>query len=114
MKGNLAALQCAFDMTLETAHRDFAITLKAIEFLREKGSMMNNELLFQIWNESQPKDLPIEAFWFLDNLPTSYAKAKHYQDTYKKKTGQKIPIVGIRFPTKSNPNVDIKEYKRKP
>lgn len=107
---NFGELQCAFDMTLSTAARDFAITLKANAHLRKMGSMANNELLFHMWTAERPQKLPIEAFWCFRGSKKSCAKAKSYQKHYFRKTGEKRPIVGIRLPTKSNPNISIREY----
>lgn len=116
-RGNFAANQCAFDMTKSTAAKDFAVVVKANSYLRKYTgyAFVNNELLFHAWNANNPKDLPIEAFFYLLNVPSSLEKAKAYQDYYYKRSGgEKIPIVGLRFPTKSNRNIHVEYFKRMP
>lgn len=107
---SLEPKQCAFDMTLSTAARDFSIMLKAKTFLRSKNdkySYINNELLFHIWTAERPKKLPIEAFFYLIDSQGALDQAKKHQAEYLQRTGEKRPIVGIRLPSAANPRITI-------
>lgn len=107
--------QCAFDMTIATAPQDFGIVLQANAYIRKQKrySFRNNELLIQTWNEKKPQNIPIEAFFYLIDVPNTLSKAKRYQNDYLKLTGEEIPIVGIRLPTPTNMNITI-EYVPRP
>jgi len=50
--------QCAFDMTIESAAEDFAISIEANKYLQRKSkryAFRNNELRMQAWNERNAK-----------------------------------------------------------
>lgn len=106
---NFVVRQCAFDMTKSTAARDFAIALKANSYLRYSNeySFRNNELLIHMWDENKPKLLPIEAFFYLIDSPGAYATARKHQRDFRKGCGGNKPIVGIRLPSPSNPNIYV-------
>lgn len=102
-RGYFVRKQCAFDMTKKTAARDFEIILRAKNYMQNsKYGLRNNEILFHDWKDNDPKDLPIEAFFFLENRRDGYKKAKRYQEDYRRLSGEVIPIVGITLPSPSN------------
>lgn len=109
--GNLEIKQCAFDMTIKSAAQDFATLLKANSYLRtsNKFPLKNNELVFHGWNEEEPKNIPIEAFFYLLDKKGAYDNAKKFQKDFQKLGGGKMPIVGIRLPTGTNPKLHIKK-----
>lgn len=102
---NLDGRQCAFDMTKSTAARDFEVVLGANKYLRENTNFgyRNNELLFDAWDSNKPKDLPIEAFFYLMDYNGAKERAMMFRINYFKQTGVQLPVVGIRLPTPSTP-----------
>jgi len=97
--------QCAFDLTRKSAAKYFAITLAAKRFIQsrakyDKYGVRNNELRMRSWNEKKPKNLPIEAFFYLMGSAAGRRLAEKYQDQFWTRGGGTVPIVGIRLPTK--------------
>lgn len=109
--------QCSFDMTTKRATEDFATVIKANTHIRRHSkqySSRNNELVVHSWNENRAEKLPIEAFFYLLNSRDSYKKAEKYQDDFRRKSnGEVIPIVGIRLPTTSDPNIVVRLHVRR-
>lgn len=111
---NFVTRQCGFDMTTKTAAADFATVIKANTYLRKHSktyAYRNNELVVHSWNEKKPKNLPIEAFFYIRGVSGAYEKAVKYQDQFRQACGETVPIVGIRLPTKADANISIK-YKK--
>lgn len=102
ISGDLVGKQCAFDMTLTTAARDFEIMAKANAHIQNHSSkyfLRNNELRIQVWDETKPHKLPIQAFFYLTTSSGGLAAAKLYRDEYRQLTQENVPIVGIKLPT---------------
>lgn len=105
---NFVTRQCGFDMTKRDAAKYFAITLEANSYLLTHSfPFINNEILIRSWNENRPENLPIEAFFYIIDTPGAHNKAKMHQNDFCRKTGEKVPIVGIRLPTNRNLNIHI-------
>lgn len=102
--GNFVTNQCAFDMTKSSAAQNFAVFLLSNMFLRlfSEYSLRNNELLVQGWDEEEPQNIPIEAFFYLLDKDGASAKAEAYQADFYKETGEIVPIVGIRLANEAN------------
>lgn len=106
--------QCAFDMTKPTAARDFAIMSEANTFLRTHATefaMMNNEVRIEAWDENEPSKLPIQAFFYIEDMDWGLATAQLYRDEYHVLTGEKLPIVSIRLPESLEGNTEIKDVR---
>lgn len=113
---NFPQRQCGLDMTLSDAANYFKIFLQASHFLRnnedakEAGySYKNNEFLFRAWDENNPSILPIETFFFLMDFPEARADALMYQRDYYENTGEVIPVIAIRLPTKNDRAIYIEQ-----
>lgn len=103
-------LGCGFDMTKETAARSFALSMKANTYLQAKLENVagHNELLLEAWDENNAKQIPIEAFFYvIDSKNAREHAVKNQKDFYIASGGEEVPVVGIRFPTKSNPEIYI-------
>lgn len=109
--------QCGFDlMTKETAVRNFGIFLEANIHLQTNSrfAFINSELRLEGWDDNNPKQIPIQAFFYFIDSAEGYANALKYQeDFYTQTGGEKVPVVGIRLPSASNPNIVVKEYVKK-
>lgn len=104
--------QCSFDMTSqETAARNYAVVLEAKAHLQQspKYPFRSSELRFAAFNEDNTKQIPIEAFFYFIDTERGYQNALKYQNDFLTQTGEKLPIVGIRLPSASNPNIHIEE-----
>lgn len=102
-------LQCGFNMTKETEVQNFGVTLEANAFLqRTKFASVNSEVRAEGWDEDNAKVIPIQAFfYFVDSKSGLEHAVKYRDDFYTQSGGEKVPIVGIRLPTKSNPHIYI-------
>lgn len=105
--------QCGFDMTKETAAQNFAVARDANKYLHNSNTRMSfisSELRVEGWDENNTKQIPIQSFFHFIDSDKGYENAVKYQhDFYTQSGGEKVPIVGIRLPTASNPNIYIEE-----
>lgn len=93
--------QCAFDMTMKSAAKQFTISLQANIYLQKhsaKYAFRNNELRIEAWKENDCKNIPIEAFFYLSTVPGSVAKANKFQNEFYKCSGYKVPIFALNLP----------------
>lgn len=105
---NFQSRQCGFNMTKNTATRDFALALAGKIYLWQhpsNSSLVNNELRMENWDENNAKTIPIEAFWYLSNSFHGLLKALKYQrDFYFHSGGELVPIVSVKLAKQTNPN----------
>lgn len=101
--------QCAFDMSVPDAYRDFQLAIAVNKHLHEvnkHGFSIYTEVLIEMWDESVPvAELPIEAFVYYDPGPSGKDKdtgkneALLHQYMYYGVTGIIVPVVRIQTPT---------------
>ena len=84
---------------------------KKCEFVarcNERNEQNINELRVEGCDENSVKSIPIEAFFYIINTQKGYANAVKYRNNfYAQSGGENIPIVGIKLPTTTDPNVHI-------
>lgn len=68
-------------------------------------ALKNNELFLQIWKN--PKIIPIQAFFYLSNIPRGMHNAMKQRREFKTLTGRDVPVVSITLPTAPNYDVDV-------
>ncbi|HEJ9119525.1 hypothetical protein I5K96_24605 [Serratia marcescens] len=87
---------CAFDVrpTAKNPADAFYQTLLAMPF---HGNGLNyNEIIVKPWDENNPKSMPVEALFYLNN--GGLGNAQKDQRSYKNATGKFLPIVKIELP----------------
>lgn len=105
----LGYYQCAFAMWAPNSHHAFQVLLAARAHIQKDKelAMKNNELFLQTWTNSEMA--PVEAIFFLRNIPRGLRNAYVLQDRFKEVTKRYIPVVGFFLP--ETPNFDLKiEY----
>lgn len=109
---NFIKKQCGFDTTTKDSAEIFNVALEANKYLRKysKYGWRNNELRIRAWNENNPKEIPIEAFFYLIESKGGREKAMMYQINYFVQTNERVPIVGIRLPSPKYPHLIVKSY----
>jgi len=110
--------QCGFDLTRKSAAKYFAISIAAKKYIQSRAryskyAVRNNELRMHSWNEKKPKNIPIEAFFYLLGSAAGKRNAEKYQDQFYSRGGGAVPVVGIRLPT-AKKGFKVKHVKRKP
>lgn len=105
--------QCSFDLSSNSiAIRNFAVVREANLYIQNNSELAfsNNELRLEGWNENDVKQIPIQSFFYIMDTENGYAHASKYQnDFYIESGGENVPIVGIRLPTPTNPNIQIQK-----
>lgn len=105
--------QCSFDLSSNSvAIRNFVVVREANLYIQNNSELAfsNNELRLEGWNENDVKKIPIQSFFYIMDTEKGYAHALKYQnDFYIESDGEIVPIVGIRLPTPSNPNIEIQK-----
>ncbi|NWB47529.1 Ig-like domain-containing protein [Pseudomonas gingeri] len=90
--------QCAFDVRdalNEQATAAFNTSLAAMKLIPGESFAMENELRIATWARNIPTQLPIEAFFYVnDGLPG----AQHDQRDFFQVTGINIPIIRMTLP----------------
>lgn len=102
--------QCGFDMTNELhAAQNFAIALQANSEVRKNPeyAAWSDELRVEGWDENNTTQMPIEAFFYFVDSKNGLARAIKYQHDFFTKSGEMVPIVGIRLPSTANPDIYI-------
>ena len=103
--------QCGFNTSNEkTAVQNFAVTMQGNKYLQtvpEFDALYNNEMRLEAWNENHPEQIPIQTFFYFVDSVNDSQLAKKYRDDFYAQTGEKVPIVGIRLPTKENHDIHI-------
>ncbi|WP_025109601.1 hypothetical protein [Pseudomonas sp. H1h] len=99
--GAAPARQCSFDVRDNMNHLaadSFYQSIRARAMLGNAWFVQYNELILATWPQSIPKELPIEAFFYLYS-PGGVAAAQHDQrDFYQKSGGQIVPIIQMVLP----------------
>lgn len=106
--------QCGFDMTKKTELDNFSVALQANIYLQNGTTLASiaSELRVESWDENNTKTLPIEAFFYFSDTKNGKKEAiKYRNDFFIRSGGEKIPIVEIQLPTKTNPEIHITELK---
>ena len=101
--------QCGFDTTKETAAQNFAVAMEANAFLQKTDNpRLNSEMRVEGWDENNAKKIPIQSFFYFINNETGRANAEKFRDDfYVESNGEKVPIVGIRLPNITHPEIQI-------
>lgn len=111
---------CSLDMRDKRhAHATFNIFLDACQFVRRLNNiyyLVNNVLLAKAYDDEHPEKLPVQAIF----LNLKYESAENIkvvtklQTELQEKIGKDIPIVIIRFPSKSDEyfSVEIENFPR--
>lgn len=86
-------------MTTENATRNFQVLTQARTYIQNLPALgsQKNELKIAEWNPSEPKTLPIEAFFYLMDSKTGHDTAIRYQKEYFHQTLEMLPIVKIQL-----------------
>lgn len=99
---------CGFKMTKETGTKDFTVALQANAILQNEKKAGWTEDRVEAWNEDDAKSIPIQAFFYTIGRQNGSENAVKYRDEfYAQSGGETVPIVGIKFPTDEDPNVEI-------
>lgn len=96
--------QCAFDMTVKTAAKDFKAAIAVKNYIARYWpnlANLNNELRIEAMHDGNCDEIPIETFFYLIDFPGADAKAANYRDLFYKRCGRKLPIVGLQLPTEN-------------
>ncbi|URL59107.1 hypothetical protein IM816_03035 [Luteibacter flocculans] len=105
MKGTGYAMkyaQCGFDVTGDDAAPAFYESLKAMKYAPSfAGNNPENEVRMEPWPQGVPKELPIEAFFY---VPGGLDGAKYNQRDYYAQTNILLPIIRMTLP--SAPSAD--------
>lgn len=75
-----------------------------------KPNNWNNELLITAWNNNTPETLPIMAIFYTIDENTTLNNALLYQRSFFDRTGEIIPIIGIKFPADKNSEAEFIEF----
>ncbi|EJN33700.1 hypothetical protein [Pseudomonas sp. GM80] len=96
---NAPAFQCSFDVrdSMNQLGADsFYQSIRTRNLLGATWFHQQNELILATWPQNVPKQLPIQAFFYIDN---GLANARHDQLDYFNKTGgQVLPIIKMTMP----------------
>lgn len=104
--------QCGFDLSNINAVQNFDVMREAHLYLKNDPILAyeGNELKLEAWDENDAKQIPIQAFFYFMGTEKGYESALKYQsDFYTESGGEMVPIVGIRLPTTSNPDIQIQK-----
>ena len=90
--------QCAFDVRdalNEQATAAFNASIAAMKLIPSESFAMENELRIATWAQNIPAQLPIEAFFYVND---GLAGAQHDQRDFFQATGINIPIIRMTLP----------------
>lgn len=93
--------QCGFDVrdsrnTL--AGPAFAASQAARTLMGDEGFQKQNEMIVEVWPEDSGKDLPLEAFFYVEGSAEGLADAQYNQQDLKITDDVLIPIIKLRLP----------------
>ncbi|KAB0507137.1 MULTISPECIES: hypothetical protein [Pseudomonas] len=98
---NAPAYQCSFDVRDSMNHLaadSFYQSIRTRNMLGASWFPQQNELILATWSQNIPRELPIQAFFYL-YTPGGLAGAQHDQrDFYNKSGGMVVPIVQMVLP----------------
>ncbi|ATN01002.1 MAG TPA: hypothetical protein DIS95_03480 [Proteus vulgaris] len=107
---------CSYPMSGDNSALSFNILSEIRDLLdntEHKPDNWNNELLISAWDPSKPQELPIMSFFYTIGNNSSLNSALLYQRSFYDKTGEVIPVVGIKYPVNNTDEVIFKEYTKK-
>ncbi|AXI61521.1 halovibrin HvnA [Pseudomonas kribbensis] len=100
-----SAYQCSFDVrdNMNNLGADsFYQSIRARSLLGAAWFPQQNELILATWPQNVPTQLPIQAFFYVEN---GLANAQHDQrDFYSKTGGMVVPIIKITLPATQTAN----------
>lgn len=106
---------CSYPMAgNEKSAESFSVVTDIRKLLDEKEEYKpnnwNNELLVAAWNGSKPETLPVMAIFYTIGETSTLNNALLYQRSFFDKTGEIIPLVGIKFPADKNDEAEFVEF----
>ncbi len=106
---------CSYPMAgNEKSVESFSVVTDIRKLLDEKEEYKpnnwNNELLVAAWNGSRPETLPVMAIFYTIGETSTLNNALLYQRSFFDKTGEIIPLVGIKFPADKNDEAEFVEF----
>ncbi|MBV6752200.1 Ig-like domain-containing protein [Pseudomonas chlororaphis] len=90
--------QCAFDVRdalNEQATSAFNASIAAMKLIPSESFATQNELRIATWAQNIPTQLPLEAFFYVDD---GLAGAQYYQRDFYQATGVTVPIIRMTLP----------------
>ncbi|MDC9582883.1 N-acyl homoserine lactonase [Xenorhabdus sp. PR6a] len=88
--------QCGFDVSIKPGANHANAFIQGVQARLQLALTVNNELILATWPQNIPHELPIEAFFYLQE---GLAGAQHDQRDFLNATGKIIPIVRIELPS---------------
>lgn len=115
--GRSHASQCGFGLTDKYSNvaDAFYQTIKSMATISSESINEQNELRIATWSQNIPTELPIQAFFYLNDSGLSDAQADQ-TDFYNQTNGMFVPIIKLTLPASQStdaiftydPNVQVK------
>lgn len=104
--------QCPFYMgDKKHAHKRFNTVAEANRWVEDRYNYnyRGNEVLAKAYSKTHLEQMPIQAIFMKYENEANF-QVQEMQDRLKDATGKKVPIVKIRFPSLTKPNIIVENY----
>lgn len=101
VSSNRNAHQCGFNTTNALNHEAtaaFNVAIWSTSLLAQASITYDNELRIAVWPDGYGTQLPLEAFFYINDSAQGKIDAQNDQRDFKNTTGIAIPVISIQLP----------------